>query len=270
MKLDARQDESIVQPRRRLLLGLGAVLTGCAEPYIAPGSGSAAPTPPRVATLDVQGRVDVAQAGRTLAGRDGMALYRGDEVRTFASTYAQVRFSDGDRVWLDYETRVRVGSIFTFFGRVFASVSGVFEVDSEFVAASSEGTQYTVTIGRPGRMDFSVAVRSGAVLCRSRRGSWRAVRLRAGQRLIGQGTATPRVDTLDAREQQVEFGWVPSLRTVPDRIREPTPRRDLPSTSTPPTSAPNTTYPVRPRSPSSVIERPEPRPPAPPSEPVIR
>jgi hypothetical protein len=265
---DDRRDESILQPRRRLLLGLGAVLTGCAEPYIVPGGASPAPSPPRLATLDVQGRVDVAQAGRMLAGRDGMALYRGDEVRTFASTYAQVRFSDGDRVWLDYETRVRVGSIFTFFGRVFASVSGVFEVDSEFVAASSEGTQYTVTIGRPGRMDFSVAVRSGAVLCRSRRGSWRAVRLRAGQRLIGRGTATPRVDTLDSREQQVEFGWVPSLRTVPDRIREPTPRREPPSPS--PSPAPNTTSPVRPRLPSSVIERPEPQPPAPPSEPVIR
>jgi ferric-dicitrate binding protein FerR (iron transport regulator) len=184
--------------------------------------------------------VDVLQAGRSTVGRDGMALHSNDVVRTFGSSYAQVRFLDGDQVWLDFDTRVRVGSIFTFFGRVFAAVSGVFEVDSEFVAASSEGTEYTVTIGRGGRNNFSVAVRTGAVRCVPRRGRWRAVRLVAGQRLRGQGGATPALDRLDNREMQSEFGWVPALRKIPGKLRplpprpegytQPVPRRPAPVT----------------------------------------
>ena len=131
------EDRTFVQ-RRRIILGAGILLSGCAEPYRGPGPDTAGPR--RIATLDVQGRVEVLQQGRVVAGSDGMPLFLGDEVRTLASSYAQCRFVDGDRVWLDYDTRVRIGSIFTFFGRVFASVSGVFQVDSEFVAASSEGT----------------------------------------------------------------------------------------------------------------------------------
>ena len=248
----ARDSQPVSTQRRRIVLGTAMLLGGCAEPYGPPGAGSSGPH--RLATLDVQGRVEVLQDGRVVIGRDGMALFAGDEIRTHASSYAQCRFVDGDKVWLDYDTRVRMGSIFTFFGRVFASVSGVFRVDSEFVAASSEGTEYTVTIDR-GSGEFSVAVASGAVLCRPRQGRWRPVRLAAGQRLVGRGVGTPRTDRLDSREYESEFGWVPGMgapelefrppaprrKVDPPPQREPDPRpRSSAPPSTPPSSPPNT------------------------------
>jgi hypothetical protein len=244
--------------RRRIVLGAGILLSGCAEPYRGPGTDPAGPR--RIATLDVQGRVEVLQQGRVVAGSDGMPLFRGDEVRTLASSYAMCRFVDGDRVWLDYDTRVRMGSIFTFFGRVFASVSGVFQVDSEFVAATSEGTEYTVTSGR-GRPEFSVAVRRGTVVCQPRQGRWRPVRLAAGQRLIGRGAATPSTDVLDSREYESEFGWVPAASAVPElKFRQPAPRREPPPQSpqptTPPAPTPQPTTPPRPSSPAQPSTRP--------------
>jgi hypothetical protein len=255
MTFDAFPIEPIHEPRRRLLLGLGALLGGCATPYGIPGFDSG---PARMATLDVQGRVEVVHEGRVSVGQDGMALYRGDEVRTFSGTYAQLRFPDGDRVWLDYDTRVRLGSVFTFFGRVFAAVSGVFEVDSEFVAASSEGTEFTVTVGRAGPGIYSVAVRTGSVLCRSPRGTWRPLRMPAGHRLSGRGDAQPAGETMDAREAQGEFGWVPAFPAEPGRVREPVIRRDTaptqrtprstePSAPSPPSAPPSTpTTPTKP------------------------
>jgi hypothetical protein len=242
-KPDAPDPQPAWPQRRRLVLGAAMLLGGCAEPYRVPGTES--PGPRRVATLDVEGRVEVSQGGRVVPGRDGMPLFAGDEIRTLASSYAQCRFVDGDRVWLDYDTRVRMGSIFTFFGRVFASVSGVFQVDSEFVAASSEGTEYTVTIGR-GSAEFSVAVKSGTVLCQPRQGRWRPVRLAPGQRLVGRGAATPRADRLDPREYEAEFGWVPAARTPPQfKFRQPAPARESTSPQSTPRSTPPATTPPR-------------------------
>lgn len=273
--------------RRRLLIGAGALLSGCAEPYIVPGSG-ASEGPQPVATLEVHGRVEVVQGGRLLTADDGMPIFAGDDIRTFASSYAQCRFANGNRVWLDHETRVRMGSIFTLFGRVFASVSGLFEVDSEFVSASSEGTEYTVSIGRTSP-DFSVAVRTGTVLCSPRQGRWRPVRLQPGQRLAGRGFDTPGTDQLDAREQEAEFGWVPTAAPSPlpeFRLRFPRRRPDRPPRSdpappyqTPPRdpATPPRTPPSAPTAPSSppgsrggIIERVDPSRVIKPSEPVIR
>jgi hypothetical protein len=263
---DAPDAQSAFVRRRRLVLGAGILLSGCAEPYRIPGSESAGPR--QIATLDVQGRVEVLQQGRVTPGRDGMPLFAGDEIRTFASSYAQCRFVDGDRVWLDYDTRVRMGSIFTFFGRVFAAVSGVFQVDSEFVAASSEGTEYTVTIGR-GRPEFSVAVRSGAVLCRPRQGRWRPVRLLEGQRLVGRGVAEPGMERLDPAEYEAQFGWVPRSPDTPElRFRQPAPRREpsapprsssppaAPPSAPPPGTTPPASTPTKPASPGTVSPRP--------------
>ena len=283
----ATPTDAVSGQRRRLVASLGIVLSGCAEPYVFPGH-TGVPGPRPLATLDVEGRVEILQGGQVVLGRDGMALFRGDEVRTLASSYAQCRFVDGDRIWLDYDTRVRMGSVFTFFGRVFASVSGVFLTDSEFVRASSEGTEYTVTVGR-GSPDFSVAVRNGVVLCQPHAGRWRPIRLLAGQRLIGRGLATPVADRLDPREYEAEFGWVPTRssapqfkferqpqrREPPQPERTPPPRSSSPPATTPPAPTPPASTPPRSSAPArtfprgGIIDHIE-RPPPPPSEPVIR
>ena len=291
---DPKSPSTLVLVRRRRMLALPLLLAGCAEPYVVGGGGARpppAPGPQRVATLDVEGDVEVVQSGRRFRGQDGNALFKGDEVRTFAGSYAAITFADGDRVWLDYDTRVRVGSLFAYFGRVFASVSGIFQVDSEFVAASSEGTEYTVTVGRGVRNAFSVAVRSGGVRCAPRRGRWAQIRLAAGQRLRAQGELQPAIDQMDAREAHEEFGWVDRISRVPVVPRQPyapptrpqsppqsprpqAPAPQAPTTQTPPTQTPPTqTPPTK----SPAVQPPLTRPPSsapiyrqPAPEPVIR
>ena len=251
---DPKSPSMLVLVRRRQVLALPLLLAGCAEPYVVGGGGTRpppAPGPQRLATLDVEGDVEVVQSGRRVRGQDGNALFRGDEVRTFPTSYAAITFADGDRVWLDYDTHVRVGSLFAFFGRVFASVSGIFQVDSEFVAASSEGTEYTVTVGRGVRNAFSVAVRSGAVQCASRRGRWGQIRLGAGQRLRAHGDSDPAIERLNERDAQEEFGWIGRLS------RGPIPRQQY----VPPTRPQSPPQSPRPQAPAP--QAPAPQPPAP-------
>ena len=296
MKLRAAKSSvsPVTMALRRRMLFLPLALAGCAEPYVVGGqSGDTRPpsASQRVATLDVEGDVELIQGGRRVRGRDGDALNRGDEVRTFAGSYALLTFADGDRVWLDYDTRVRVGSIFTFFGRVFASVSGIFQVDSEFVAASSEGTEFTVTVGRAGRNIFSVAVRSGIVGCAPRRGRWAPLRLASGNRLHGAADGAPSVDRMGPSELQEEFGWVgrvarepvvPRRPYTPPTSPQPAPRAPQ-APATPAPQAPATPAPQAPATPQAPTTQPRApstlppltRPPrtAPviqPSEPVLR
>ena len=297
---DPKSSSALVVLRRRQVLALPLLLAGCAEPYVIGGGDTRPPPGPppgpqpgaqRVATLDVEGDVEVTQGGRRFRGQDGNPLFVGDEVRTLSGSYAAISFAGGNRIWLDYDTRVRVGSLFTYFGRVFASVSGIFQVDSEFVSASSEGTEYTVTVGRGARNAVSVAVRTGVVQCAPRRGRWGHIRLAAGQRLRAQGDAAPAIDGLDAREAQEEFGWVgrisrgpiprqqyvPPTRSPTPPTRSPTPppqsppqapapQTPAPQTPAPQTPSPGTVQPPLTRPPSSA---PIYRQPAPP-EPVIR
>ena len=234
-KFDANPDPDPI--RRNLLLGLCLVLAGCAEPAgRGPGPSPGGTRP--MATLFVWGDVQVWHGGHEVPGNDGMALFAGDEVLTQAGSYAKIQFLDGDQVWLDYNTRVRVGSLFVFFGRVFAAVSGAFSVDSEFVAASTEGTEFTVSIDRPRRGAFSVALRQGILRCEPRAGRWRTVRMEPGERLSGEGRGQPTLTKLPPQEAADEFDWVARLRRTgrhepPARVPPPT-LRDQPQPSSRP------------------------------------
>ena len=111
-----------------------------------------------------------------------------------------------------FNTRVRVGSLFVFFGRVFATVSGSFSVDSEFVATSTEGTEFTVSIDRLRRGPFSVALGQGILRCEPRAGRWRTVRMKPGERLSSEGRGQPAVSKLQPQEHAEGFDCIAPLR----------------------------------------------------------
>jgi ferric-dicitrate binding protein FerR (iron transport regulator) len=132
-----------------------------------------------------------------------MALLANDAVET-GYTYVEIDLVVGGRVWLDVNTRVQVGSIFLFLGRLFASGAPPFRVETEDVTASPEGTNFGVRRSRTSG-DWAVAVQTGRVRCTGKRLRFQSDVL-AGQILVVAGplTVPPRPALGDL---QREIGW---------------------------------------------------------------
>lgn len=148
----------------------------------------------------VQSGVRLWRAGRELAARRLMELLPGDEIETAANTIATVRFRfTGDTLVLE-RTRVRIGSLEVFFGRVFALLRNRFTVSSQTVVAGVEGTRFLFEVGRD--RTVRVAVADGVIVCRSPRGGWAPVRLHANQTLLSRypSRTAPLVSDADTRE----------------------------------------------------------------------
>jgi len=211
--------------RRYLVLSGCLLMAGCTLPRRDRGSGSSpatGSTRPHVANLvTVERDVRVKRNGRGIRVTAGMKLYDGDTINTDSDSYARVRFRDGDEVWLDYRTRVRIGSLDISFGRVFAVVKGIFTIDSEFVTAGTEGTEFSVTVNRPNRGDYSVAVKRGVVRCSSPRRRWKAVRVTRGEMLFSEKHIQPEKLRLRGPQKKREFSWVKRLSRGPEPIKKP-------------------------------------------------
>ncbi len=144
--------------------------------------------------------VRVWRGGREIAVRRRMAMLPGDEMETGANGAAVLRVRDVGDVLVLERTRVRMGSLEVFFGRVFALLRNRFTVSSETVVAGVEGTRFLYEVGRDRAV--RVAVADGEVVCRSPQGVWAPVRLRANEALLARypGRTPPVVGRADARE----------------------------------------------------------------------
>ena len=162
-------------PISRLLLGLATlfavlVLTGCATGPIerrielvnvvrdvAGASPRWQPAEPAQVGLRVWRKLQEVHATR------GMQLLPGDEVQTGAQSAAVISFSGGPvgagtgTVAVDENSRVRVGSLEVFFGRIFANVRGLFETTSENVVAGVEGTRFLFEVTPDRKVRVAVA-----------------------------------------------------------------------------------------------------------------
>jgi hypothetical protein len=140
---------------------------------------------------------------RPLRPATGMRLEKGDVVETAPGSAALIRFGTGGSTVLDGRTRVRIGSLEVFFGRVFADVRGFFQTASETVVAGVAGTRFLFQV-RPDR-STRIAVAQGEVTCSPRRGSWSPIRLHPGEALA---------------VTQDERGQPPTYAADPDELRE--------------------------------------------------
>jgi hypothetical protein len=185
------------------LIALAVAIAGCAEITIdgarsdrgGPGPGPGAGGAPR-ATLTALGPVSVFRGGSSLHYRPGMALNARDLVETGGAGQATIHFANGDEVYLQPATRVEVGSIRLFFGELFARLvggQGVFQVETEFLSAGSEGTEYLVRVDRASGAT-TVIVRQGVVVCRPTRAPSQAVRLAPAEQLVLARPAPPAPD----------------------------------------------------------------------------
>jgi len=144
----------------------------------------------------------------------GMLLEPGDVLQTAPRSAVTIVFqadSGGGTVAVDESSRVRVGSLEVFFGRIFADVRGLFQTSSENIVAGVEGTAYLFEVGLD--RGVHVAVAAGAVACTAKDGSWAAIRLPAGQSLRSAypNRAAPHVGPADARELRDALAWAAAV-----------------------------------------------------------
>jgi hypothetical protein len=203
-----------------LLAALG--LSGC--PPVDPGSGirlnqvvqeRPGQDPRWVQSEPRAAGVRVFRGGAEINASLHMQLQPGDEVQTGPLAGAVLAFRDRGEIVLDENTRVRVGSLEVFFGRVFASLRGLFETTSEEVAATNEGTRYVFEVARDG--STKVAVLDGVVNCRSRQGSWAPARLRAQETLttVPGRRAPPRLGLAAPHELRDADEWARRVSAAP-------------------------------------------------------
>lgn len=204
-----RERLSFATRRRRLLAAaVAALVGGCVQPRIFA----------RLYYRDDPNLIRVERAGRAIPVSDGMALFENDIVETMGS-YARIEFSPRDHAWLDASTRVRVGPLWLFFGRIFASVGTPFRIETEDVTASPEGTRFGVRRNRQ-TGDYAVVVETGQVRCTGRRLSFLHV-VQTGAALY----ATPQKQPAPPKqvppaELQREIGW--ASRAIGGEKPEPT------------------------------------------------
>jgi beta-lactam-binding protein with PASTA domain/tetratricopeptide (TPR) repeat protein len=106
----------------------------------------------------------VAATGAVQAGRRGMGLSAGDEVHTGAGVQAVLRFLDLDPevdplLFIDESSAYEIAGPTTlegFFGRLFASVAGLFSVITPGGRLGVEGTEFEVRIEPDGAVDIRV------------------------------------------------------------------------------------------------------------------
>jgi hypothetical protein len=235
----ARPEQLIAATSRRRLLVCAAagLLSGCAEltprtqppgpsgepsspgPRAQPPGPSGQPPPPSraIAQLrywDSPSLVRVERGGRAVAVVDGMPLQANDVVET-QNAYAEIDFSEGP-IWLYVYTRVRVGSLWLFFGRIFSSVVPPFSIDTEDVTASPEGTTFGARRDQK-TGEWAVVVENGRVRCTGRRVPFQ-YRPFSGQILTAKPGQTP----LPPRPANLpnEIGWATPAR----RRQKPLPR----------------------------------------------
>jgi len=233
MSRDDRARRSVT--RRQLLRVVGGstltALAACqypagrgptpAEPGPRPGGGGGGPAASWVAHLYADTGAAVSRGGRSVAYGHGMPLWLGDVVETDAANFALIEYTNGDGVYLKPETRVRLGSIFVFFGEIFnriVSGSG-FRAESDVVEAGVEETEFLVHVDRVTHVT-TVTVSRGVVRCTARAGTWTALSLKPNQRLIvpRQVTVQPRPLVLNQTEIRATSRWA---EEVGGRIKTP-------------------------------------------------
>lgn len=106
-----------------------------------------------------------------------MPLNIGDEVWTGPNSAVAIRFPNGSQMYLRSNSHIKIGSVFTFFGELFVRVKGAFQVDTEFVTAGAEGTEWVMLVSPNG--DTRSTVLEGRVRIASRENFWRPMLITA-------------------------------------------------------------------------------------------
>jgi hypothetical protein len=114
--------------------------------------------------------IEIVRQGSPITARRHLSLEQGDRVSTDSESTAIIRYANGTVVYVRPNSVVRIGSIFVEIGEIFVRAKGFFRVDTEFVTAGVEGTEYVVRVGP--QQQTGVIVLEGRVGCESKLQRW--------------------------------------------------------------------------------------------------
>jgi hypothetical protein len=126
----------------------------------------------RVSEDEARSSLFITRQGQAVHARSSMNLEVGDQVET-GPVWALIRYPAGHEVYLQPRTRVRLGSIFAYFGELFVRARGQFSVETEFITLGVQGTEFWVKVDESQNSAFGVL--EGSVVMSSKRGSWNPI-----------------------------------------------------------------------------------------------
>jgi hypothetical protein len=127
------------------------------------------------------GDVSVVREGKPIDPKAGLTLKSGDEIET-KSGKAALRFAQGHEVALRPNTKVKLEPLLLRSGELLVRARGTFRVDTQFMKAGVEGTEFLIRAQERAAW-ASVVVLDGAVVCTSNAGAWERVRVAARERM---------------------------------------------------------------------------------------
>src|SRR5262245_27680610 len=139
----------------------------------------------------------ISRRGAPVQPSPGMALEAGDEVRTTAVS-AVIKFPDNTWVIVAPNSAVSIGSLGITRGTIFAKARRLFQVETQFVRVTVEGTEYQVTVDENNQASVDVA--EGQTRLTSTRGSWEAVVVLGSEGAVVKAEEVPRKRPLSPEE----------------------------------------------------------------------
>lgn len=166
---------------------------------------------------EIPRKVTVTRKGRIIAAPLPMPLETGDELDAGANATAIIRFPEGHEVFVLPHSRVRVGSIFAYFGELIVRAKGLFSVETEFVTAGVEGTEFWFKLEKD--QDAAIGVTEGRVRLSSKTGQWAPVRVKQDEVYTLRGGEPPRFEKERmATEFRQKLRTIQRLILLPQRL----------------------------------------------------
>lgn len=161
--------------------------------------------------------------GQAIEVQRNLSLESTDEIETDAAVIAVLQFPEGHEVFLLPRTRVVVGSLFVLFGDLLVHARGFFTVETTFMTAGVEGTEFFFHARPRGTQNtlVSVVVLDGVVRCSSKKRLWSPMRVgRAQQFTVRRGLFPATIPAPESTLRSLQWQLDQLRQFVPSFTRE--------------------------------------------------
>ncbi|NIP53377.1 MAG: PASTA domain-containing protein [Phycisphaerae bacterium] len=142
--------------------------------------------------------IEVTREGELITPELGMALQKGDDIKTPAGVTALIKFSDGSEIIMMPETHITIESIRLWFGKIIASVKGRFKAKTEYVTAGVRSTLFLMSVDK--NIQSTLTMIEGSVVLTSNENRWHSIPLQSGREAIILSSQKPEIKTIPREE----------------------------------------------------------------------